>query len=289
MDTEPTPTQQAPASASPATMAPGQRTSGEPSPILDLPVDRVDLRDHLEGLSKAHENDFRASSIAGRLMLHSRGGRVLDAGCGSGLLSLRLHRAGCDVVSVDAEEAMVGFTRQTLKGGGFEDAVVKEMTLERLDSLEGGKFDEIYCCDVIEHIQDDLLAMQQLRSMLKPGGQLILTVPAWPFLYGERDRRMGHYRRYTRKALKKVFVDAGFDIQSVRWWNLSGFLLNAIGSKLKKKGFSEGFRYGKRSALNRAGHWFLNRWFHGFENHVPVPAGLTLIVVANRDAPRAGS
>tara|TARA_R110002072_G_scaffold52316_5_gene139540 strand:+ start:17314 stop:18159 length:846 start_codon:yes stop_codon:yes gene_type:complete len=277
MNTEPTPTQQARPSASPAA-----HSSGAPAPILDLPEDRVDLRDHLEGLSKAHENDFRASSIAGRLMLHSKGGRVLDAGCGSGLLSLRLHRAGCDVVSVDAEEAMVGFTRQTLRNGGFEDAVVQQMTLERLDSLQGGKFDEIYCCDVIEHIEDDLLAMRQLRSMLKPDGQLILTVPAWPFLYGERDRRMGHYRRYTRKALKRVFVESGFEIRSVRWWNLSGFLLNAIGSKLKKKGFSEGFRYGKRSALNRAGHWFLNRWFHGFENHVPVPAGLTLIVVADR-------
>lgn len=277
MDSQPTPTPQAPLSTRPDT-----RASGGPSPTLNLPADRVDLRDHLEGLSKAHENDFRASSIADRLMVHSKGGRVLDAGCGSGLLSLRLHRAGCDVVSVDAEEDMVGFTRLTLHNGGFEDAVVQEMTLERLDSLQGGKFDEIYCCDVIEHIDDDLLAMQQLRSMLKPDGQLILTVPAWPFLYGERDRRMGHYRRYTRKALKKVFVDAGFQIQSVRWWNLSGFLLNAIGSKVKKKGFSEGFRYGKRSALNRAGHWLLNLWFHGFENHVPVPAGLTLIVVAQR-------
>lgn len=257
--------------------------SGLPAPILDLPGGQTDLRGHLEGLSRAHENDFRASSIAGRLMRHSRGGRVLDAGCGSGLLSLRLHRSGRVVVSVDAGAPMVEFTRRTLASGGFGDADVRLMPLERLDELGRGSFDEVFCCDVIEHVEDDLLALQQLLSILAPGGRLILTVPAHPSLFGERDRRMGHYRRYTRAALVSVFERAGFEIRSVRWWNLSGFLLNVLGSRLKPAGFGESFRYGERSTAGRFGHWLLNRWFHLFENHVPVPVGLTLIVVA--DAP----
>ena len=245
----------------------------------------IELRDHLEGLSRSHENDFRASSIAKRLMRYSRGGNVLDAGCGSGLLSLRLLRAGNEETSVDAEEPMVGFTRTTLLNGGFADTTVRQLTIERIDELGSQKFDEIFCCDVIEHIEDDGLAMRQLRAMLKPDGQLILTVPAHQFLFNERDRRMGHYRRYGRKALVKVFEQAGFKIRAVRWWNISGFLLNVIGSrfvKVKTKGFSEGFRYGKRTWLSRCGHWLLGRWFHLFENHVPVPVGLTLIVVADR-------
>lgn len=257
--------------------------SGVPSPILDLPGERVELCEHLEGLARTHENDFRASSIAGRLMRHSRGGRALDAGCGSGLLSLRLHRRGREVVSVDSGAAMVDFTRHTLEAGGFERADVRLLPLERLDELGDHAFAEAFCCDVIEHVEDDLLALQHLRSILVPGGRLILTVPAHPFLFGERDRRMGHHRRYTRAALVSVFERAGFSIRSVRWWNLSGFLLNVVGSRLKRDGFGEGFRYGKRSLAGRAGHWLLNRWFHLFENHVPVPIGLTLIVVA--DAP----
>lgn len=256
--------------------------SGIPSPILDLPAERADLRGHLEGLARAHENDFRASSIAGRLLRHSRGGRVLDAGCGSGLLSLRLHRRGREVVSVDAGAAMVEFTRRTLLEGGFAGADVRLLPLERLEELNESSFAEVFCCDVIEHVEDDLLALRRLRTILAPGGRLILTVPAHPFLFGERDRRMGHYRRYTRAALVSAFERAGFHIRSVRWWNLSGFLLNTLGSYLKPRGFSEGFRYGRRSRASRAGHWLLNRWFHLFENHVPVPVGLTLIVVAER-------
>lgn len=257
--------------------------SGVPSPILDLPGERVELREHLEGLARTHENDFRASSIAGRLMRHSRGGRALDAGCGSGLLSLRLRRRGREVVSVDAGASMVEFTRRTLVDGGFDPADVRQMPLERLDELGAASFEEVFCCDVIEHVADDALALRQLRTILRPGGRLILTVPAHPFLFGERDRRMGHHRRYTRAALIALFERAGFRIRSVRWWNLSGFLLNALGSRFKRDGFGEGFRYGKRSPAARAGHWLLNRWFHLFENHVPVPVGLTLIVVA--DAP----
>lgn len=257
--------------------------TGVPAPILDLPQERADLREHLEGLARTHENDFRASSIAGRLMRHSRGGRALDAGCGSGLLSLRLHRRGREVVSVDAGAAMVDFTRHTLEAGGFGQADVRQLPLERLDELGDHAFAEAFCCDVIEHVDDDLLALQHLRSILVPGGRLILTVPAHPFLFGERDRRMGHHRRYTRAALVSVFERAGFTIRSVRWWNLSGFLLNVVGSRFKRNGFGEGFRYGKRSLAGRAGHWLLNRWFHLLENHVPVPVGLTLIVVA--DAP----
>jgi SAM-dependent methyltransferase len=264
--------------AGPSSEVPAPAQHGIPAPILDLPSERADLREHLEGLSRAHENDFRASSIAGRLMLHSRGGRVLDAGCGSGLLSLRLHRNGREVVSIDAGAAMVEFTRQTLNAGGFAGADVRELPLERLDELGPAVFDEVFCCDVIEHVADDLLAMRQLLSILRPGGRLILTVPAHPFLFGERDRRMGHYRRYSRAALVSVFERSGFAIRSVRWWNLSGFLLNAIGSRLKPAGFGEGFR----SRAARLGHWLLNRWFHLFENHVPVPVGLTLIVVADK-------
>jgi SAM-dependent methyltransferase len=262
--------------------------SGVPAEVLDLPEGRADLRGHIEGLARSHEDDFRASSIAGRLMRHSRGGRVLDAGCGSGSLSLRLHRGGRSVVSVDAGAPMVEVTRRTLSEAGFERADVRRLPLERLEELGLGTFDEFFCCDVIEHVEDDLLALCRLRAALAPGGRLILTVPAHPFLFGERDRRMGHYRRYTRAALVSVFERAGFAIRSVRWWNLSGFLLNAAGSRLKPAGFCEGFRYGERSRAGRLGHWLLNRWFHLFENHVPVPVGLTLIVVAD-ERPRGVS
>jgi SAM-dependent methyltransferase len=244
----------------------------------------ADLCEHLEGLSVTHEDDFRAASLAQRLLRHSRGGRVLDAGCGTGLLSLELLKAGCDVVAVDHEESMVKITTDTFGKGGFLGVSASKLSLQNLDNLGAKEFDEIYCCDVVEHVQDDLSAMRQLRSLLRPNGQLILTVPAWPFLFGERDERMGHYRRYSRRALLELCRSAGFRVASVRWWNLSGFLLNAIGMRLLSIRFSEKFRYASAGSGPRLRNAILKGWFQWVENRVRMPLGLTLIVVADRDS-----
>lgn len=254
--------------------------------ILDLPHEetREDLCEHLEGLSTVHEDDFRAASLAKRLLRHSRKGRVLDAGCGTGLLGLELLKSGCDVTAVDHEEAMVRITTETFRQGGYLNVTASKLSLEHLDELGEEEFDEIYCCDVVEHVANDTHAMRQLRSLLLPNGRLILTVPAWPFLFGERDRRMGHYRRYSRRALLELCRAGGFRVESVRWWNLSGFLLNALAVRLLKIRFSEKFRYERKGFGFRMRNTILNRWFHWVENHVPMPFGLTLIVVAGRDA-----
>ncbi len=262
-----------------------------PSDPVQTPSDPENLEDlceHLEGLSVGHEVDFRAASMAKRLRRHSRGGRILDAGCGTGLLSLELLKDGCDVVAVDHEASMVDISTNTFRNGGFPDVVASKLSLEHLDELGKQEFDEIYCCDVIEHVEDDVDAMCQLRSLLRPDGQLVITVPAWQFLFSERDERMGHYRRYSRRALLDLCRTCGLRVQSVRWWNVSGFLLNAIGIRLLKIRFSEKFRYARKSRGARMRNAILNRWFHWVENHVRMPVGLTLIVVASLDASWGG-
>ena len=271
----------------PFTKKRGGQNPPQAVPILDLPRStreaKENLNEHLQGLSQGHEVDFRATSIAERLLRHSEGQRVLDAGCGSGFLSLELLRRGKDVTPIDHEEEMVQLTNQTLAQNGF-DETAQVHSLDQLDRLGSESFDEIYCCDVIEHVEDDQAAMAQLKSLIKPGGQLILTVPAWPFLYGERDRRMHHFRRYSRKALATLFERTGFQIEHLRWWNLSGFLLNTFVIKLFRIQPSEKFRYGKRTLQKRIVNRILHAWFHVIENHVPVPFGLTLIVVARKSS-----
>jgi SAM-dependent methyltransferase len=266
-----------------------------PVPPLDLGAEGVDLTTHLEGLSTTHQDDFRASSLARRLLRHLRGRRVLDAGCGTGLLSLALLDRGCDVTAVDHEPAMVTVTNETFRRGGHPAVEAARLSLEHLDELGSREFDTIYCCDVVEHVQDDAHAVRQLAALLRPEGRLVVTVPAWPFLYGERDRRMGHYRRYTRRRLLALLRDNGLVVEHLAWWNLSGFLLNALAIRLLRLRFSESFRYQRRTLGSRLRARALGLWFHGFENHVPVPAGLTLIAVTRLEdppptgpAPRAG-
>ena len=67
----------------------------------------------------------------------------------------------------------------------------------------------IYAINVIEHIADDVAALAQLRELLRPGGKLVIFVPAFPMLYSEMDRRIGHFRRYRLTALASATERAG--------------------------------------------------------------------------------
>jgi 2-polyprenyl-3-methyl-5-hydroxy-6-metoxy-1,4-benzoquinol methylase len=273
------------ASASPAELrpvpplvdAPGAASASAPSAA------QHDLVAHLEDLATTHEDDFRASSLAVRLYRHNVGSKVLDAGCGTGLLSLELLRRGCDVTAVDHEPSMVAVSSRTFARGGFPDVAAQRMSLGDLGALGRASFDTVYCCDVVEHVEDDGHAMRELASLVRPGGRLVITVPAWQFLYGERDVRMGHFRRYGRRQLADlVRATPTLELESVRWWNVSGFVLNALGRKVLRLKFSEKFRYERKTSGAKLRAKILNRWFHVFENNVPVPCGLTLIAVARR-------
>ncbi len=76
--------------------------------------------------------------------------------------------------------------------------------------------------NVLEHIEDDILELTSVRSILKPGGRLIIYVPAYPWLYSAVDRAVGHYRRYTKASLTKKITEAGFKITTIKYVNLIG-------------------------------------------------------------------
>jgi SAM-dependent methyltransferase len=92
---------------------------------------------------------------------------------------------------------------------------------ERYASLEGS-FDTVFLLNVIEHLRDDLSAMEYCRFLLKPEGQLIVLAPAYSWLFCRMDRELGHYRRYTSKKLASVIERAGFFITKRHYFNFFG-------------------------------------------------------------------
>ena len=80
---------------------------------------------------------------------------------------------------------------------------------ERL-ACRADAFDVVVCLDVLEHIEDDFLALREMFRVCRPGGYLLLTVPAYHFLWSEHDVALGHYRRYSRSRLLRAVVEAGF-------------------------------------------------------------------------------
>ena len=85
-----------------------------------------------------------------------------------------------------------------------------------------GQFDTVFALNVVEHINNDLLAIANCKKLLAPGGHLIILVPAYQLLYNGFDKELEHFRRYTKGSLRKVFQTQDFEILRGWYFNLAG-------------------------------------------------------------------
>lgn len=99
-------------------------------------------------------------------------------------------------------------------------------------------FDMIVAGDVLQSVPDDVVALREMRRVLKDGGSLCLTVPAYSFLWGEEDETLGHQRRYTASELRRKLNNCGFEISRVSYVVASG-LLPAMVQRFGKNVFSK--------------------------------------------------
>lgn len=100
-----------------------------------------------------------------------------------------------------------------------------EVLPARVEALQGARaFDAVAMFNVLEHIEDDVEALRATRGVLREGGVLLLLVPAHPLLYGTFDRRYGHHRRYTKRAVAEALTKAGYTVERCRYFNPIGAL-----------------------------------------------------------------
>jgi SAM-dependent methyltransferase len=88
--------------------------------------------------------------------------------------------------------------------------------------LEGLSLDTVVCLNVLEHIEDDVSTLADLLAILRPGGRLVLIVPAHARLYSSLDVHLRHFRRYEKPELEKKIRDAGFVLEDCRFLNRPG-------------------------------------------------------------------
>jgi 2-polyprenyl-3-methyl-5-hydroxy-6-metoxy-1,4-benzoquinol methylase len=103
------------------------------------------------------------------------------------------------------------------------------------------KFDTVFALNVVEHIQDDHLAIANCKKLLKPGGHLIILVPAYQTLYNGFDVELEHFRRYTRKTVTQLFNSQKMNILHTWYFNMAGILGWFVsGTILRKKQLPSG-------------------------------------------------
>jgi len=137
--------------------------------------------------------------------------RILDAGCGSGRNMVELARHGT-VTGVELSDTSIDVARA--RGAG---EVIAGSVLDM--PFDGDSFDLSVCLDVIEHLEDDLGALHELRRVLAPGGALLVTVPAYQWLWSGHDEVNHHHRRYTRRSLQRVAEQAGWEQMRTTYFN----------------------------------------------------------------------
>jgi SAM-dependent methyltransferase len=148
------------------------------------------------------------------------GRSTMEIGAGMGHFSAELAKVGLDrLVLADNEEYTLD--RLRARYASRPDIEVTSLDLPGAVSV-GEPLDSIVAMNVIEHIDDDVSAMRDLSAALNPGGRMIIWVPGYPQLYGEFDRKVGHFRRHTPDTMRAHAERAGLNVQVCRPVNLLG-------------------------------------------------------------------
>jgi 2-polyprenyl-3-methyl-5-hydroxy-6-metoxy-1,4-benzoquinol methylase len=196
------------------------------------------------------------------------GRRVLEVGAGTGSIT-ELYADGREVLAIDRSPWCVDEMSKRF-------AASPSVTVRKADLLElvdeGQRFDAVVMLNVLEHIEDDVAALQTLGSLLETGGRVVLYVPALNGLYGPWDRKVGHYRRYAPWRMREVLAAAGMTPVELRymnalsvpaWWAFSHSDVEKSTAGNMSLWDKTGIRMGRR-----------------IESIVPVPFGLNLFCAA---------
>jgi len=148
------------------------------------------------------------------------GRRVLEIGAGLGSMSeFILDRER--VVLSDTDPYYLARLRER-----FASRPNVRITKLRLPEADGGlaaeRLDTVICLNVLEHVPADVASLAAMRVLLPAGGRLVLLVPSLPSLYSTLDEALGHVRRYTPAELRRKFLDAGFRLLHLEYFNLAG-------------------------------------------------------------------
>ena len=203
---------------------------------------------------------------------------ILEVGSGTGA-NLELLAEFGSVVALEMASEAIAMARARCSGAGRRITMRQGRCPEDLDSLSQ-RFDLICLFDVLEHIEQDRVALARLAQLLKPDGRLMLTVPAYQWMWGPHDVQAHHKRRYTMRSLSAECAEAGLSVSLISHFNTLLFPLALLGRTLEKL-------TGRMTSADRTPRAPINTLFariFALERHMlphmRLPFGLSLLLLA---------
>lgn len=168
-----------------------------------------------------------------------RGARVLDAGCGNGMLSVQAWKRGATVLGISIKQKEVDGCREMFnKGKQIPESALRFENLNLYDmAAEEHQFDCIICTEVLEHIRDDVGICRKFHELLKPGGTVHITSPNAVHPYNvtfplDHEEKGGHVREgYTNETYKQLLEPLGFQVE--RFSGIGGPIRQAFNWRIK--------------------------------------------------------
>jgi len=202
------------------------------------------------------------------------GQRILEVGAGIGNFTrLLLDREL--VVPTDLSPLCVNRLQQRLSDGLHVQPKLLDLGNPDDDDWSSFHFDTIICLNVLEHVENHLRALRFMHSVLEPGGRAVILVPAFQFLYGTIDVKIGHYRRYRRGNLLPVMREAGFTIDHSFYMNVIGIAGWFWNNRVRRIQAEDA---GQIRVFDR----YIAPWAQQLEELLPPPFGLSLIAVGRK-------
>jgi SAM-dependent methyltransferase len=200
--------------------------------------------------------------------------RILEIGCGTGHNLVMLQRFGrVDAIEIDPAARAIASKRL--------GRPVMDSPLPALTGVEDRAYDLVAILDVLEHVEADREALESIARKLKPGGRILVAVPAHPWMWSAHDVVNHHKRRYTRKTLNAVVESAGLKLEMMSWFNSLLFPLAAAarfaGKVRKKEDSDDKLPPAPLNALFQA-VFGLERYAIG---RLPLPPGVSLVAIVS--------
>jgi 2-polyprenyl-3-methyl-5-hydroxy-6-metoxy-1,4-benzoquinol methylase len=199
--------------------------------------------------------------------------RVFNAGCGSGELSCLLAAAGHQVVGIDPDPTYIQLARDRA-GDRFPGS---EFVVSSIEDYRGpGDFDAAISTDVLEHIEDDRTAFTRMVEQVKPGGLVLVAVPAGQWLFGYHDEQLGHFRRYSKRSLRNL-VSETCTVNKLRYFGGTLIPVCLAFSKWLRRPYPVAKVGGQKSLVSRVLDGML-----AAERSVALPLGTSVLLCAER-------